>query len=190
VILAGLLALVSGLSALDLGRRRAPGPGAGSVAQAVVFTGQFYRIPPALTLLGSGRIERLFVSGVNPGAGLSPDRFLIRFAPAAPWLPAALDARQVELGTGANSTLENAQETACWYRRAGLADPLLLITSRGHMPRASLALEAALPGVEIRRAPVDGPDGADPWYRDLPRYLATRALLLAPPARTLDCPPG
>lgn len=80
------------------------------------------------------------------------------------------------LGTQANTTIENGLETACWYRQEGLQGPLLLITGRDHMPRASIALEASLPGVTIRRLPLD-PDGRQGFggmAEEFAKFVATR----------------
>jgi uncharacterized SAM-binding protein YcdF (DUF218 family) len=178
---------------IDFNRRLSPTQAQGPVAQAVVFTGQFDRIQHGLALLEAGNVERLLVSGVNPGAGLTPERFVTRFAPDAPSLRAAQEEGRLDLGIEAADTFGNARETACWYRREGLSGPLLLITSRAHMPRASITLQAALPGVEVRRAPVDSQatasGGRRAWRHEFPRYLATRILLLVNPRLwTTDCP--
>jgi uncharacterized SAM-binding protein YcdF (DUF218 family) len=196
-MLAGIAAILIFLlaSVADFTRRMAPADPGFPVAQAVVFTGQFDRIRHGLTLLDAGQIGRLLVSGVNPGAGLTPERFITRFAPDAPGLHRMREAGLLELGLRAANTFGNALETACWYRRAGLSGPLVLITSRAHMPRASRALEARLPGVEIRRVPVGG-SAATPaaprqrwqaWRREFPRYLATRLALLYPRRPDADC---
>jgi uncharacterized SAM-binding protein YcdF (DUF218 family) len=173
---------------VDFIRRMSPVAAEMPVAQAVVFTGQFDRIQRGLALLDTGQVGRLLVSGVNPGAGLTPERFVSRFAPEAPGLRQALEAGQLNLGDEATNTFGNARETACWYRGEEMTGPLLLITSRAHMPRASLTLGARLPGVEIRRAPVDTAAGWRVWQHEFPRYVATRLLvLLAPRQREVGC---
>jgi len=183
-----LAILLLGLAVVDFVRRMGPSLPTGPVARAVVFSGQYDRIPPALVLVASGEVGGVFVSGVNSGVGLSPERFVLLFGPEAPWLPAALSDGRIELGTEATTTLENAHETTCWYRRAGVPGPIMLITSRGHMPRASWALERALPGIQIHRRPVDSAAAVSPWRHEFPRYLATRIMLLVPGPRTPDCP--
>lgn len=144
-------------------------------AQAVVFTGQFNRVDYALNLLERGAIDRLFVSGVNPGAGLTPERFAQQFA-LSDTLRAALANGHLVLGTRAKNTLENADETLCWLRSTGASGPILLVTSQRHMARASLALEAAtgrpvwryvVPGDAARAATADF---HDPEFQ---KYLAT-----------------
>jgi uncharacterized SAM-binding protein YcdF (DUF218 family) len=122
---------------------------------AIVFTGQFDRIRFALGLMDEGGIDRLFISGVNPGAGIVPARFAAQFA-LSPRLASALAAGDIVLATEANTTLENAIETACWLRRHPEIRQVALITSQRHMARASLALERALPaGRHIARLPSD-----------------------------------
>lgn len=110
---------------------------------AVVFTGQFERIHFALGLFEEGRIDRLFISGVNSGAGLDPKRFDRQFG-LSEALRAARAEGRIVLASEANTTLENAAETACWLRMSPEVDTVALITSHRHMPRASLALERAL----------------------------------------------
>lgn len=117
---------------------------------AVVFTGQFDRIHAGLALLRERRIERLFISGVNSGAGIRIEQFANEFRLDAE-LRLALSAGRLELGPKAQTTEQNAVETACWFRAHGLFGPILLITSSSHMPRASLALERALPAVPALR---------------------------------------
>lgn len=64
---------------------RAPGADkVRSVSAAVVFTGQFERIDVALQMLDQGTIQRLFISGLNPGAGLFPASFVAQFAARNP----------------------------------------------------------------------------------------------------------
>jgi len=185
----GWLAIILlGLAVVDFVRRMTPNLPTGPVARAVVFSGQYDRIPPALGLVASGEVGGVFVSGVNSGAGLSPERFVLLFGPEAPWLPAALSDGRIELGTEATTTLENAHETGCWYHRAGLSGSIMLITYRGHMPRASLALERTLPGVQIHRRPVDSVATVSLWRHEFPRYLATRIIVLVPGPRPPDCP--
>ena len=46
---------------------------------AVVFTGQFDRVELALSLFEQGQIDRIFISGVNGGAGITPQGFADQF---------------------------------------------------------------------------------------------------------------
>ncbi|MFU8865539.1 MAG: YdcF family protein [Rhodobacterales bacterium] len=182
--LVGLLALNA-----DYTIRMSPTVFDGPVPQAVVFTGQFDRIRHGLELLDSGLVKRLLVSGVNPGAGLTPERFIALFAPDAQGLHIVLASGRLELGLAAADTFGNALETASWYQRSGLSGPLLLITSPAHMPRASVALSSRLPDVDIRRAPVTSlVNTTRAWRHEFPRYLATRLLVLVHHRRAAECP--
>ena len=127
---------------------------------AVVFTGQFERIHFALRLFEEGRIERLFISGVNSGAGLAPARFDRQFG-LSEALRAARAEGRIVLAGAANTTLENAVEAACWLSLPAQIDAVTLITSYRHMPRASLALERALPAsLPVHRMISDRDSGA------------------------------
>jgi uncharacterized SAM-binding protein YcdF (DUF218 family) len=117
---------------------------------AVVFTGQFDRVWLGLDLLAGGEVDRLFISGINRGAGIIEEKFQSQFGLYGDLLEAYRDGRIV-LGTEANTTLENAAETQCWIQGQDWNGPILLVTSRWHMPRASVALEQALPEQKIWR---------------------------------------
>lgn len=145
---------------------------------AVVFTGQFDRVRLGLQLLGEGRVERLFISGVNRGAGLHPEQFADQFG-LSPRLRQAMTDSTLMLGTEANTTIENGIETACWYNQRKLEGKLLLITGRTHMPRASLVLESSLPGIKIERLPIDDADSAIPkLLKEFGKFLGTRGYLV------------
>lgn len=172
-----VLCLVLVKAAVDFQRRIMLSETLRSASQAVVFTGQYDRIELALALMHSGQVRRLLISGVNQGAGLSPDRLVPLFERDAPWLGSAIAEGRVDLDETAQNTFDNARETACWYRREGLSGPLMLITSTAHMPRASAVLEAQLPGVEIQREHIASPRQTKPWRQEFPRYLVARLLL-------------
>jgi uncharacterized SAM-binding protein YcdF (DUF218 family) len=123
----------------------------------IVFTGAFERVDGGLRLLNAGAIPRLYVSGVNAGAGILPARFVSQFSLRNPNIPdlQRLVASCVEWGEDANNTFQNASDTKCWVDRRELAGPLLLITSRQHMARAMAALSAALPGRALIAYPVE-----------------------------------
>lgn len=205
-LLAGVLALALIPLAMlpDFLLRLTPDPRAiPAPATGVVFTGQFERIETGLSLLSQGRISGVFISGVNSDAGTSRGRFPAQFQ-LDDSQRAALSAGQIVLGTRAESTLENALETVCWLQRQPPrqegADTLVLITARGHMPRASRALEAMLPlandgahGLVLRLA--SGPDLSPQrlWGHEFPRHVLLRLILLLPEPLLrrltgLDCP--
>jgi uncharacterized SAM-binding protein YcdF (DUF218 family) len=126
-------------------------------AVAIVFTGDFARVDEALKLLAAGRVPRVYVSGVNGGAGLSKETFVAQFSKRNPEL-ARLDklvACCVEMGEAAENTFENARETRCWLKLRGIRGPLLLVTSRTHMARALALLSRAARGYQITPFPVE-----------------------------------
>ena len=110
---------------------------------AVVFTGQFDRIELALQLFDQGRLDRIFISGVNGRAGILPRNFADQFR-LSENARAALDTGQIILAPDADTTLENALETACWLDGQPGVHEILLIAGPNQMPRASWALESAL----------------------------------------------
>jgi len=141
----------------------------------VVFTGQFERIQFGLSLLKESEIDRLFVSGVNSGAGLDRDRFDGQFE-LSPELKAARVAGHIVLADDANTTLENAIETFCWIAIQADVQAVTLVTSRHHMPRASLALERALPAGFLVARVVSGTQARSErsaLLQEFPRFVAT-----------------
>jgi uncharacterized SAM-binding protein YcdF (DUF218 family) len=127
------------------------------VSAAVVFTGQFDRVDVGLRLADAGAVPRLYISGVNGNAGLDPAHFVEQFSIRNPDIAdlRRLVACCVEWGERADNTFQNAQDTKCWVDRRDLTGPLLLITSRQHMARASAALSGALPDRVIVPYPVE-----------------------------------
>ena len=140
IVLAVVVLLLSALLLDFVDRSRAHDMPADLPGTVIVFTGQFDRIHLGLDLLAAGRVQRLFITGVNPKAGLLVPRFADQFALTpgqADWLATG----RITLAPDANSTLENALEAACWMERQPSIDAVALITSRWHMARASLALQ-------------------------------------------------
>jgi uncharacterized SAM-binding protein YcdF (DUF218 family) len=145
------LALFVVTMAADFQRRLSANAVVGRLpATAIVFTGEFGRIRVGLGLLDKGAIERLFVSGVNRGAGIFREHFADQFA-LSDGLRAALSHGRIILGSKAQTTLQNGSETACRLGRRAREIRLLLITSRRHLPRASLVLERLIPASRIER---------------------------------------
>jgi uncharacterized SAM-binding protein YcdF (DUF218 family) len=112
----------------------------------VVLTGGSERLRTGLDLLGRGLAERLLVSGVHRDVKLEE---LFALSPTDDSLRCCVD-----LGYAAADTVGNAQEAAEWMRAHGFRS-LRLVTSNYHMPRSMLEFRAAMPGIEIRRQPVD-----------------------------------
>ena len=147
------------------------------VSAGVVFTGQFQRVDVGLRLADAGAVPRLYISGVNGSAGLDPAHFVEQFSirnPGIADLP-RLIACCVEWGERADNTFQNAQDTKCWVDRRGLTGPLLLITSRRTLARATAALSGALPNRVIVPYPVeDGPPAVGRMrMRKYIKYLVT-----------------
>jgi uncharacterized SAM-binding protein YcdF (DUF218 family) len=147
------------------------------VSAGVVFTGQFQRVDVGLRLADAGAVPRLYISGVNGGAGIDPAHFVEQFSIRNPDIAdlRRLVACCVEWGERADNTFQNAQGTKCWIDRRGLTGSLLLITSRQHMARAMAALSGALPDRVIVPYPVeDGPPTAGRnRMRTYLKYLVT-----------------
>ena len=110
----------------------------GRAAAAVVFTDDFGRVDRGLLLVDAGIVRRLYVSGVNPEAGILPENFVAQFSARNPqitkfrWLVDCC----VEWGGRSEITCQNALEVRCWTQRRGVFGLLLLITGRKHMARA------------------------------------------------------
>jgi len=151
---------------------------------AVVFTGQYDRVELALHLFDQGRLDRIFISGVNGGAGITPQNFAAQFRLSSN-ARAALNSGQIILAPDANTTIENALETACWLDNQPGIREIVLITGLSHMPRASWALESALAGsVSVRRLSPDIPRAGDARSRwnmsELLKFGVTVPLMLMP----------
>jgi len=132
----------------------------------VVLTGGRLRVETALELLGAGRAQKLFISGVNPHV----DRVaLLRFAGRADMG----DADRIVIGHEAENTLGNARETAEWMRREGYRS-LRLVTSWYHMRRSLLEFERAMPDTLIIAEPVFAAHSdPEPWPERFDAALLT-----------------
>lgn len=122
----------------------------------VVLTGGSERLRAGLDLLARGLAERLLVSGVHRDVRLEE---LFALAPTDDSLRCCVD-----LGYAASDTIGNAREAAAWMRAHGFRS-LRLVTSNYHMPRSMLEFRSAMPGIEIKRQPVDpGTVHLDRWW--------------------------
>jgi uncharacterized SAM-binding protein YcdF (DUF218 family) len=192
-----LMAAAVGLVASFGLRLRDTATGRDLPSTAVVFTGQFDRIETGLALLAEGRIDRLFISGVNAGAGLSPEGFARQFE-LSDVLKDHLAAGRIILATAANTTVENGCETAQWLSSHPDVSRVLLITSRPHMPRAALVLaRATQKPIRIARLSVDAPAHDTPavFLREFFSFTKTLLMPLLPPTirpddRSGPCRPG
>jgi uncharacterized SAM-binding protein YcdF (DUF218 family) len=122
----------------------------------VVLTGGRLRLEAGLDLLGAGRAQKLFVSGVNPHV----DRVeLMRVAGHTD----EGNLGRIVIGHDADNTLGNARETAVWMRQQGYRS-LRLVTSWYHMRRSLLEFERAMPDTLIVAEPVFAAHAeSEPW---------------------------
>jgi uncharacterized SAM-binding protein YcdF (DUF218 family) len=138
----------------------------------VVLTGGDDRIAAGISLLASGRSNRMLISGVNGQIGREDIRELID-----PLLRDYFDCC-VELGMQAQNTIGNAQETAIWIEDNDI-DTIILVTAFYHMPRSLVEMRNADPEVSIVPYPVF-PEGVyvEHWWRGpgSARLLATEYL--------------
>lgn len=155
--LAWALVLVTGLgivTVVDFVRRtRTTFVHSANPLPGVVFTGQFNRVHAGLALLEQGALSPLLISGTNLSAGIPLEGFAQQFQLSSE-LQTALTRGNLVLGADAQNTFENAAEARRWFATLSTDSPIVLITSRFHMPRASLALEQALPGRAVLRVSV------------------------------------
>jgi uncharacterized SAM-binding protein YcdF (DUF218 family) len=118
----------------------------GATDAIVVLTGGRLRLETGLDLLGAGKAQKLFVSGVNPHVDRGA---LLRVVGPIP----DLDAGRIALGHAADNTMGNARETAEWMRQQGYRS-LRLVTSWYHMRRSLLEFARAMPDTAIIADPV------------------------------------
>jgi len=141
----------------------------------VVLTGGRLRLEAGLDLLGAGRAQKLFISGVNPHV----DRIeLMRVAGHA----GDEDLNRIVIGHDADNTLGNARETAGWMQQEGYSS-LRLVTSWYHMQRSLLEFERAMPRARIAAQPVFAGHDGETWsgwfevalltVNEYDKYLAT-----------------
>lgn len=112
----------------------------------VALTGGEGRINEAYKLLEDGKGARLLITGVHPEVKLATVRRMISG-------PSAKFDCCVDVGRQAENTIGNASETAQWVR-AHRYSSIILVTSTYHMPRATLELKRAMPGISITPFPV------------------------------------
>jgi uncharacterized SAM-binding protein YcdF (DUF218 family) len=151
---------------------------------AIVFTGDFDRIHFGLDLLFSGRVDRLFITGVNGEAGLNVARFPKQFELSSEQV-GWMERGQLVLAPDAQSTLENAREAACWLDHQPGTDAVALITSRSHMARASVALQHGIAPIRVVRVVSDAPgkfDKSEINLVEFGKFSATWIVTLLPRA--------
>jgi uncharacterized SAM-binding protein YcdF (DUF218 family) len=112
----------------------------------VALTGGEGRISEAYKLLEDGKGRRLLITGVHPEVKLASVRKMIAG-------PADRFDCCVDVGRQAENTIGNASETAAWVS-VHRYKSIILVTSTYHMPRATLELRRAMPGISITPYPV------------------------------------
>lgn len=124
----------------------------------VVLTGGTERVAQAIRLLAENRAERLLISGVHPGT-------TVQQIASMTGVDTALFKCCIDLDRVALNTEGNAIETASWVHKHEFSS-LLLVTSAYHLPRASVELQGALPGVHMIPYPVYSAElDLQNWYR-------------------------
>ena len=123
---------------------------------AVVLTGGPGRVREGMDLLAQGRVQKLIISGVHPGASLR------EIFPEFPFY--GLQKDDVILERRSGTTYGNAQQTLVLVEALHCRD-LILVTSYLHMHRASRTFGGVFPPEFplISRATVSGPLGATWW---------------------------
>lgn len=185
VVLVAAPVLTLGALLLDFRGRADPFAGDAELPRtAVVFAGSHDRLYLAMDLLERGLVDDVFISGANRPGGIRTASFAEDYD-VPPVARMRLEAGRVVFAPLANNTLENGVETSCWLRDHPEVASVTLITSRWHMPRASLALERALTrSVKIVRFPSEPQAakyyGKDMWQEEFYKYLATWFGTLAP----------
>lgn len=112
----------------------------------VALTGGEGRISEAYKLLEDGKGHRLLITGVHPEVKLASVRKMIAG-------PSDKFDCCVDVGRQAENTIGNASETAAWVS-VHRYKSIILVTSTYHMPRATLELRRAMPGISITPYPV------------------------------------
>jgi uncharacterized SAM-binding protein YcdF (DUF218 family) len=102
----------------------------------VILTGGRGRLNTGIDLLKQDKSESLFISGVHKGVSIEEISEDVDLSD------------HITLGYLAQSTLENAKETASWVRENGF-ESIRLVTSFYHMPRSLLEFKHILPEVKI-----------------------------------------
>lgn len=129
----------------------------------VVLTGGKGRLEHGFELLAAGMGKALFISGA--GKSVTRADLVLRAPPGIINYVRAMPEDRIALGSSAENTIGNAEETARWVaaRRAG---SILLVTSNYHMPRAIREFKELMPQLTILPAAVFPDDfSLDGWWK-------------------------
>lgn len=151
-----------------------PGPARQTEARAaVVLTGGPGRIARGVELLEQGRVEEIFVSGVDPE--VTPEEFATEFKVSSRLMQCC-----VTLGYMAVDTRSNASETATWIEQRG-HDEVRLVTTDWHMRRALADFrETVSPSVKIVGDAVPAKPPIGTLFLEYNKFLASRLYRLVP----------
>jgi uncharacterized SAM-binding protein YcdF (DUF218 family) len=110
---------------------------------AVVLTGGGDRLETGLSLVASGRVDKMFVSGAGNNVRLAD--IIAQSSKAKQY---KVDDTKVVLGHQAENTIGNAEETLSWLQ-TGKYETVYLVTSGYHMPRSLLEFANLNPQKEL-----------------------------------------
>ncbi len=129
-------------------KQTAYAPHAGAI---VVLTGGAGRVEHGIRLLLDGKAEKLFVSGANKEVTYDD---IIRFTPKSSREKIRkMATKKIVLGSNAENTIGNAEETKQWLAGKKFRS-ILLVTSHYHMPRSMSEFKALMPDLIIIPEPV------------------------------------
>jgi uncharacterized SAM-binding protein YcdF (DUF218 family) len=131
----------------------------------IVLTGGGDRLAEGFHLLDRGLSKRLLITGVASGVTLEQLVDHLEGVPSAAALACC-----VTLGYQAESTVGNADESADWVRRNGVAS-VRLVTANYHMLRSLLEFKRKVPGLTVVPNPVFPAEVRDPHWFVKPRTL-------------------
>jgi uncharacterized SAM-binding protein YcdF (DUF218 family) len=126
------------------------------------------RLKMGVSLVETGVVPRLLISGVNKAATASDVRSVAGGTPAT-------FACCIDLGRAATDTVGNAEEVTAWVAQHRVKR-LILVTDNYHMPRSLFEMRRAMPDVVIIPYPVQAGIYANKdWWKN---ERATRGLAL------------
>lgn len=108
----------------------------------IVLTGDRSRIETALSLLESGKGDRLLISGVNPVTSADAIRNAVSGS-------STLFDCCIDIDKAALDTVGNAEQAALWARENGFGS-LIVVTSDYHMPRSLIELRRKARDVKLQ----------------------------------------
>lgn len=149
----------------------------------IVLTGGQSRLDAAMSLLESGKGQRLLISGVHPAAS----RKQLQLAMGG---DSKLFACCVDIDRAALDTIGNAEESAKWVGEHAYGS-IILVTNNYHMPRSLLEMGRLLRGARLEPYPVvnskldDGswlvkPQALRVLFTEYNKYLAALARGVVP----------